>query len=89
MRAAGPWGQGFPEPLFDNAFEVLEWRVLGERHLKYRLRAEGGAVLNAIHFGAWQGEAPPPRLHAAYQLEPDDFRDRRDVQLLLRYTQCA
>ncbi len=89
LRAAGPWGQGFPEPLFDNAFDVLEWRVLGERHLKYRLRAEGGAVLNAIHFGAWQGEAPPERLHAAYQLETDDFRDRRDVQLLLRYTQCA
>lgn len=86
LRAAGPWGQGFPEPVFDNIFDVLEWRVLGGRHLKLSLRPEqGGAAVSAIHFGGWSGEAPPARLHAAYQLEPDDFRGRRDVQLLLRH----
>ena len=37
LQAAGPWGQGFPPPLFDNAFHVLEWRVLKERHLKLQL----------------------------------------------------
>ena len=86
LRAAGPWGQGFPEPVFDNIFDVLEWRVLGGRHLKLSLRPEqGGTAVSAIHFGGWRGEAPPARLHAAYQLEPDDFRGRRDVQLLLRH----
>jgi len=89
LRAAGPWGQAFPEPVFDNAFEVLDWRVLGERHVKYKLRAEGGAVLSAIHFGAWKGEPPPARVHAVFQLEPDDFRDRRDVQLLIRHCIAA
>lgn len=89
LRAAGPWGQSFPEPAFDNVFEVLDWRVLGERHLKYNLRAEGGAVLSAIHFGAWEGQPPPQRVHAVYQLEPDDFRDRRDVQLLIRHCVAA
>lgn len=90
LLMAGPWGQGFAEPLFDNVFSVLEWRVLSERHLKFRLQAEvGGPPLSAIHFGGWSGEAPPPRIHAAYQLEPDDFRGRRDVQLLVRQWQPA
>jgi single-stranded-DNA-specific exonuclease len=86
LRLAGPWGQGFPEPVFDNVFEVRSWRVLGERHLKMTLvLAEGGAELSAIHFGGWQGLEPPARIHAAYQLEPDDYRGRRGVQLLIRH----
>jgi single-stranded-DNA-specific exonuclease len=86
LRMAGPWGQGFPEPVFDNVFEVRSWRVLGERHLKFGLAlAEGGPELSAIHFGGWTGEAPPDRIHAAYQLETDDFRGRRGVQLLIRH----
>jgi single-stranded-DNA-specific exonuclease len=39
LRLAGPWGQGFPEPVFDGEFEVLESRVVGETHLKLRLQA--------------------------------------------------
>ena len=90
LLMAGPWGQGFAEPLFDNAFAVLEWRVVAERHLKLSLQAEsGGPVLSAIQFGGWNGEAPPARIHAAYQLELDDFRGRRDVQLLIRQWQPA
>jgi single-stranded-DNA-specific exonuclease len=86
LRLAGPWGQGFPEPVFDNVFEVAEWRLLGKRHLKLTLRMEpGGQVWQAIHFGGWNGNAPPARMHVAYQLEPDDFRGRRDVQLLIRH----
>jgi len=86
LRLAGPWGQGFAEPVFDGVFAVLEWRVLGERHLKLQLRSEaGGAAISAIQFGGWTGEAPAPRIHIAYQLELDDFRGRRDVQLLIRH----
>ena len=87
LRLAGPWGQGFPEPVFDNVFEVTEWKILSERHLKYRLRLEGtDFTLSAIHFGGYAGEQPPARLHAAYQLELDDFRGRKDVQLLIRHS---
>lgn len=90
LLMAGPWGQGFAEPLFDNTFAVLEWRVVAERHLKFSLQADiGGPVLSAIQFGGWGGEAPPTRIHAAYQLELDDFRGRRDVQLLIRQWQPA
>ncbi len=87
LRLAGPWGQGFPEPVFDNIFEVKEWKILSERHLKYSLRLEGtDFTLSAIHFGGYAGVEPPRRLHAAYQLELDDFRGRRDIQLLIRHS---
>lgn len=86
LRLAGPWGQGFPEPVFDDEFDVLDWRVVGERHLKLTLRAEGRlAPLSAIHFGGWEGRAPAERLHIAYQLDLDDFRGRSDIQLLVRH----
>lgn len=86
LRLAGPWGQGFPEPVFDGVFRVASWRRVGERHLKLELAPDaGGAAVQAIHFGGWTGSAPPPRVHAAYQLEPDDWNGRRGVQLLIRH----
>ncbi|MBW8366329.1 MAG: single-stranded-DNA-specific exonuclease RecJ [Arenimonas sp.] len=86
LRLAGPWGQGFPEPLFDGVFKVLQWRQIGERHLKLSLISEqGGAPLSAIQFGGWTGAAPSARIHAAYQLELDDWGGRRSVQLLVRH----
>ena len=85
LIAAGPFGQGFPEPCFDGEFEVCEWRVVGERHLKLGLRhPAGSAILSAIHFGGWQGTPPPSRVHLIYQLALDDYRDRRGVQLMVR-----
>ena len=90
LRMAGPWGQGFAEPVFDNVFVVANWRVLGERHLKMTLVPEqGGLPVSAIHFGGYAGEPPPARIHAAYQLELDDFRGRQDVQLLVRHWQTV
>jgi single-stranded-DNA-specific exonuclease len=85
LIAVGPFGQGFPEPCFDGEFELREWRVVGERHLKLSLRhPKGREVVSAIHFGGWQGQPPAPRLRLVYQLALDDFRDRRGVQLLVR-----
>ena len=86
LRYAGPWGQTCPEPLFDGTFEVQEWRTVGRDHLRMRLRpAQGGALLNAIEFGGWNGEPPPALLHLAYQLEPDDWRGEEAVQLIVRH----
>jgi single-stranded-DNA-specific exonuclease len=84
LRDAGPWGQGFAQPLFDNRFLVREWRVLAERHLKFVLQHEaGGATVSAIHFSGWTGAPPPAALHAAYHLVLDDYRGREAVQLQL------
>jgi single-stranded-DNA-specific exonuclease len=87
LRQAGPWGQGFPEPLFDGCFELLEWRQVGSAHLKLQLLSAEGVTVSAIQFGGWQGDAPPARLRLAYQLEVDDFRGRAGVQLLVRHLQ--
>lgn len=90
LRLAGPWGQGFAEPLFDGVFEVLEWRVLKERHLKLVLRQNGTAArLNAIHFGGWTGNIPGQQLHVAYRLVSDDYRGGQAIQLIVEHTQPA
>ena len=88
LRDGGPWGQGYPEPLFDGTFEVLAWRVVGERHLKLELAA-GRLRLNAIEFGGWQGDAPDARVRIAYRLEPDDYRGAGHVQLVVVHREPA
>ena len=86
LRDGGPWGQGFPEPLFDGRFEVLDWRTVGERHLKLSLRHPARREpLPAIHFGGWHGNAPPPQLHLAYRLAPDDYRGGAAIQLVVEH----
>lgn len=81
LRDGGPWGQGYPEPLFDGVFELAGSRVVGERHLKLRLR-HGGRLLDAIHFGGAQ-EPCEPRMHIAFRLEADDYRGGDAIQLVV------
>ena len=86
LRRGGPWGQGFPEPLFDGEFDVLDWRVVGERHLKLNLRhPDRREPLAAIQFGGWHGSAPATRLHLAYRLAPDDYRGGQAIQLIVEH----
>ena len=84
LRDGGPWGQAFPEPLFDGAFEVVDWRVVGETHLKLELAWPGTRHrVNAIHFGGWSGTPPATRERLAYRLQPDDWRGDGAVQLVV------
>jgi single-stranded-DNA-specific exonuclease len=86
LRDGGPWGQGFPEPLFDGFFDLLDWRTVGERHLKLTLRhPDRREPLAAIQFGGWRGVPPAPRLHLAYRLAPDDYRGGQAIQLLVEH----
>ncbi|MDR0181772.1 single-stranded-DNA-specific exonuclease RecJ [Lysobacter arvi] len=88
LRDGGPWGQGFAEPQFDGEFDVVGWRVVGERHLKLELGL-AGRRLNAIEFGGWAGLAPPPRVRIAYRLETDDYRGGDAVQLIVVHREAA
>ena len=88
LRDAGPWGQGWPEPLFDGEFEVLSSRPVGQRHLKLELGHEGRR-LNAIHFGGWEGAEPPRRVRIAYRLQADDWRGGDSVQLVVEHREAA
>ena len=84
------WNPGIEraEPLFDGEFDVLRWRIVGERHLKLELDADGKR-LDAIHFGGWDGEAPPSRLRIAYRMVPDDYRGGDAIQLLVVHREPA
>lgn len=90
LRDGGPWGQGFPEPLFDGMFEVRDWRVVGERHLKLTLHGEGlcGPV-EAIHFGGWNGEQPSAYCRLAYRLATNDWRGPQAIQLVVEHREPA
>ncbi|MEO5573097.1 MAG: single-stranded-DNA-specific exonuclease RecJ [Gammaproteobacteria bacterium] len=51
LRSAGPWGQGFPEPVFDGVFEVVSGRLVGSKHLKLMLRhVDDECLIDAIAF---------------------------------------
>ncbi len=90
LRYAGPWGQAFPEPLFDNLFECASWRVMGERHLRLQLRdPRDGSVHDAVMFNVWPGQPPPPQLRAVYELTINDWQGRESARLLLRHIEPA
>jgi single-stranded-DNA-specific exonuclease len=86
LREAGPWGQRFPEPLFDGEFLLREQRVVGERHLRLQLSPAGapGLRLAAIAFGVDTARWPDPyvtRARLAYRLDVNEYRGNRALQL--------
>lgn len=85
LQAGGPWGQGFPEPLFDNVFDCRRWRLLGDRHWQLELHdPRDGARYDAVLFNPQEAE-PPPRLRAAYELVLDTWQGRERLRLRLRH----
>ncbi len=91
ISAAGPWGQGFAEPIFDDRFEVLSSRVVGDKHWKLVLRPTGGALaLDAIAFNAVESlPTMPARVHAAYRLDENEWQGRIKLQLRIEYLREA
>jgi single-stranded-DNA-specific exonuclease len=88
LRAAGPWGQAFPEPSFDGEFDIESARVLGERHVKFWLRPAGTRTrLDAIAFNLLEpeGRSVPPvgRVRLAYRLDVNHYQGERRLQLLV------
>jgi single-stranded-DNA-specific exonuclease len=87
LRGGGPWGQGFPEPVFDGEFRVVDMRIVGERHLKMNLRAAAEPPIEAIAFGYLGGSAEDARLAPgsalllAYRLEINEYRGVERMQL--------
>jgi single-stranded-DNA-specific exonuclease len=85
LREAGPWGQNFPEPLFDDTFTLVQQRIVGEKHLKLLVEKQG-EVFDAIAFNidvkAWPN-AQAKKVHLAYRLDVNEFRGKRTVQLMV------
>ena len=87
LAAAGPWGQAFPEPLFDNIFRLAEQRVVGETHLKLQVQhLDGGPPIEAMAF-----RRPPlaasqnSPLRLVYRLDVNHYRERRTAQLVVEH----
>ncbi|MDX1460675.1 MAG: single-stranded-DNA-specific exonuclease RecJ [Xanthomonadales bacterium] len=85
LRELGPWGQRFPEPLFDGLFEVLDQRVVGGAHLKMRVRPEGARdSLDAIAFGRLPEDLPGTQsVRLLYRLDVNHFRGESRCQLIV------
>jgi single-stranded-DNA-specific exonuclease len=90
LRFAGPWGQAFPEPVFENRFECFSWKQMGERHLRLSLRdPRDDGLYDAVMFNAYDGKPPPTMLRAAYELTINDWQGRESPRLLLRHMESA
>lgn len=72
------WGQGFPQPVFYDRFEVLQQKVLGEKHLKLRLQKQN-QQFEAIYFQ--HAELLPEQIEIAYALQVNEFNGNRSLQL--------
>jgi single-stranded-DNA-specific exonuclease len=89
LHKAGPWGQGFPEPLFDGQFKIIHHQILKEKHIKFLLKSlEDYFTVEAVAFNVnakkmiLQGDE---KLHVAYRLNVNEYKETRNVQLLIDY----
>lgn len=88
LRDAGPWGQGFPEPLFDGLFQVISRRIVGERHLKLSLRPDaGGPVVDAIAFSQVERFVPAVgnQVRVVFRLDSNEYRGMLNLQLVVEW----
>ncbi|TMO04627.1 single-stranded-DNA-specific exonuclease RecJ [Pseudoalteromonas sp. S558] len=87
LKQSGPWGQQFPEPVFEHTFEIIQQRIVGEKHLKLVLKHQSGRLVDAIAFGIDVKEWPDTEakfVKVAYQLDINEFRGKFTLQLIVR-----
>ncbi|WP_438865477.1 single-stranded-DNA-specific exonuclease RecJ [Neptunicella sp.] len=86
LKQAGPWGQGFEEPLFDGVFNLVEQKIVGQKHLKMQVASASGELFDAIAFNVDLEQWPNKQvrqIQLAYKLDINEFRGRVSVQLLV------
>jgi len=93
IRDGGPWGQNFPEPVFDGEFKILHQKLVGEKHLKMMVEPlykghPTNLTLDAIAFNVdlrrWP-DAAAKTVHMAYRLDINEFRGNQSLQLMVEY----
>lgn len=87
LAGLGPWGQRFPEPMFEGAFEVIDHRVVGGAHLKMVLRPlQGSELIDAIAFGKLPEDLQGQRtVRLVYKLDVNHFRGESSAQLMVEH----
>lgn len=93
LRTAAPWGAGFPPPTFDGEFSVRDFRIVGSHHLKLRVEPLTGGTgpIDAIAFHADPAlhDDPGTTVRLVYRLEVNEFRGRRQAQLVVEHIEPA
>ncbi|MCC5852746.1 MAG: single-stranded-DNA-specific exonuclease RecJ [Alkalimonas sp.] len=88
LQQSGPWGQAFPEPVFEGEFRLVQQKVLADKHLKLMLQHSSGQLLDAIWFNADRRSWPDvnvQQVRLAYQLDINEYRQQQNLQLLVRH----
>ncbi|ELU00967.1 hypothetical protein CAPTEDRAFT_144498, partial [Capitella teleta] len=89
LREGGPWGQSFPEPSFDGKFQIIQQKLVGEKHLKMVLKIPDSELwLDAIAFNIDSRKWPNPNIRqikAVYKLDINEFRGQRNLQLMVEH----
>lgn len=90
LQNAGPWGQHFPEPVFNGRFDIVNKRIVGEKHLKMVLRShqaggETNNTIDAIAFNVTDKDWPVESngVDAVYRLDINEYMGNRTAQLLV------
>lgn len=94
LQAAGPWGQHFPEPIFDGHFNLVSQRIVGEKHLKMTLSFldKPQKIVDAIAFNidtAIWPNSTAQQVNVVYQLSVNEFRGNQTEQLIVRYIEAV
>ena len=88
IQTAGPWGQLFPEPVFEGLFDIVTKRIVGSNHLKLVLRSPNTEhEIDAIAFNVTDEHWPTEttQVETVYRLDINEFRGNRTAQLLIEY----
>ncbi len=94
LAAAGPWGQQFPEPIFNGCFNLMSQRIVGEKHLKMTLGFldDPQKIIDAIAFNVdvdcWPN-ADARQINIVYQLSINEFRGNETEQLIIRHIEVV
>lgn len=93
LQDAGPWGQAFPEPVFEGEFDIIDQRIVGQKHLRLSLKhRDGDKVFTAIKFNIDLQQWPNYRcqtIKAAYKLEINEYNDLRSIQLFIEHLEVC
>ncbi|TNG01611.1 MAG: single-stranded-DNA-specific exonuclease RecJ [Gammaproteobacteria bacterium] len=88
LEQAGPWGQGFPEPVFEGMFRVRERRRIGadQKHLKLTLE-QNNNTYEAIAFACSEDDWPSSanEVKVAYRLAVNRYRGFENTQLMIEH----
>ena len=91
IRTGGPWGQGFEVPVFDGVFDIMEYRILKDEHLKLRVHSQRHSKsIDAIYFQYFHHYSVPPELttyQLVFRLETNEYRGQKSAQLNILYMQ--